>query len=96
MTFDPARQIQDALVFGEYGDVNPSLGDSATYTFLRADQMDERFGITTRFVDLLDAAAVRAAITPTTRVVYCESISNPLLEVADLPAFSRMAHEHGL
>src|SRR5574341_1439425 len=55
-----------------------------------------RFGVTTRFVDVLNEAAVRAAITPRTRAIYCESISNPLLEVSDLPALARIAKEHGV
>ncbi len=45
-----------------------------------------RLGVTTRFVDLNDAQAVRAAIGPRTRVVYCESPVNPTLELIDLDA----------
>src|SRR3972149_12031227 len=43
MSFDPASEIQDYLVFGEYGDVNPSITDSSTYTFLSSDKMEELF-----------------------------------------------------
>lgn len=175
MPFDPATEIQNFLAFGEFGDVNPSICDSSTYTFLSVARMEEvfeheiegcflysrhwnptnkalsnalarmeagesaqvmasgmaaistsllqlcsagdeivssrtiyggtyallanllpRFGITTRFVDLGDAQAVRAAMTPKTRVLFCESVSNPLLEVADIPALSRLAHEFGV
>jgi methionine-gamma-lyase len=173
--FDPATRVQDYLVFGEFGDVNPSITDSSTYTFLRPETMSEvfeheiegcflysrhwnptnkflaealarmedgeaaqvmasgmgaisstlahfcsagdeivcertiyggtyallknllpRFGVTTRFVDLSDLAAVRAAIGPRSRVLYCESVSNPLLEVSDIPALAALAHEHGM
>ena len=173
--FDPATRVQDYLVFGEFGDVNPSITDSSTYTFLRPETMQEvfeheiegcflysrhwnptnkvladalarmedgegavvtssgmaaistalmlfcssgddivasrtiyggtyalmknllpRFGITTRFVDTKDLAAVRAAIGPRTKVLYCESISNPLLEVNDLPKLAGIAKEHGV
>ena len=158
MTFDPASRIQDYLVFGEFGDVNPSITDSSTFTFMSPERMEElfeheiegcflysrhfnpsnkhladalarmedgesaqvmasgmgaisttllslcsagdeivaertiyggtyallknllpRFGIATRFVDMTDMSAVRVAITPRTRVVYAESMSNPLL-----------------
>jgi len=41
--FDPAGKIYDLLQFGEYGDVNPSITDSATYTFLQAITMSETF-----------------------------------------------------
>ena len=55
-----------------------------------------RFGVSTHFVDITDLSAVQAAITPTTRVLYCETTSNPLLEVADIPALSRLAKNAGL
>lgn len=175
MTFDPATEIQNYLVFGEFGDVNPSICDSSTYTFHSVARMEElfdheiegcflysrqfnptnkylaqalarmedgecaqvtssgmaaisstllelcsagdeivsehtvyggtyallanllpRFGITTRFVELSDEQSLRAAITPRTRVLYCESMSNPLLEVADIPKLSAIAREYGL
>ena len=171
--FDPATRVQDYLVFGEFGDVNPSITDSSTYTFLRPETMQEvfeheiegcflysrhwnptnkvladalarmedgegavvmssgmaaisttlmlhcsagddivasrtiyggtyalmknllpRFGITTRFVDTKDLAAVREAIGPRTKVLYCESISNPLLEVNDIPKLAAIAKDH--
>jgi methionine-gamma-lyase len=41
--FDPATRVQDYLVFGEFGDVNPSITDSSTYTFLRPETMEEVF-----------------------------------------------------
>ncbi len=175
MPFDPASRIQEFLAFGEFGDVNPSITDSSTYTFMSPQKMEElfehetegcflysrhwnptnkylaealarmedgesaqvlgsgmaaistsllqlcsagdeivasrtiyggtyallknllpRFGITTRFVDVGNLAAVRTAITGRTRVLYCESISNPLLDVSDLPALTALAHERGL
>ena len=175
MKFDPATEIQNYLVFGEFGDVNPSISDSSTYTFHSVAKMEEvfnheiegcflysrqwnptnkylsaalarmeagesaqvtasgmaaisstllelcsagdeivsehtvyggtyallanllpRFGITTRLIDLGNEQAVRAAIAPKTRVLYCESMSNPLLEVADIPMLSRVARDYGL
>jgi methionine-gamma-lyase len=50
-----------------------------------------RFGVSTRFVDITDLSAVQAAISPNSRVLYCETTSNPLLEVADIPDLSRLA-----
>ena len=43
MKFDPANSIQDLLQLGEYGDVNPSVTDSATYTFKQAKTMLDTF-----------------------------------------------------
>ena len=43
MKFDPATEIQNYLVFGEFGDVNPSISDSSTYTFHSVAKMEEVF-----------------------------------------------------
>src|SRR5690606_28581341 len=49
------------------------------------------FGIATTFVDITDLVSVQKALGPRTKLLYCESISNPLLEVADIPALSKLA-----
>lgn len=54
-----------------------------------------RLGITTRFVDMTDPAAVTAAMTPETRVVYCETPANPNMRLIDIAAVSAIAHRHG-
>ncbi|KAL8138898.1 hypothetical protein V2J09_004899 [Rumex salicifolius] len=54
-------------------------------------------GITTTFVDVTDHDAVAHALKDTrTRVLYFESVSNPTLMVADIPALSKMAHDKGV
>ena len=63
-----------------------------TYAFLK--NFAPRLGITTSFVDITDLEQVEKAITPQTRVLYCESVSNPLLEVADLSKLSEIAKRH--
>jgi O-acetylhomoserine (thiol)-lyase len=55
-----------------------------------------RFGIETTFVDPRDPEAFRAAIKDNTRLVFGEILGNPGLEVLDVPAVSRVAHEAGL
>ena len=171
--FDPGTKIQDHLVFGEFGDVNPSITDSATYTFLSPDKMKEtfeheiegcflysrhwnpinkylsealarmedtesaivtssgmaaisctilqicntgdeiisshtiyggtyaflknylpKFGIKVNFVDITNTEAVKNAITNKTKLIYSESISNPLLEICDIPELSKIARQH--
>jgi len=173
--FDPSNAIQDFLVFGEFGDVNPSITDSSTYTFMSPDRMEElfdheiegcflysrhwnptnkflsdalarmedseaaqskasgmaaisstiiqicssgdeiicsrtvyggtyalfknflpRLGINVRFVNMQDLDQVRSTINDRTRVMYCESISNPLLDVSDIPRLAEISKEHGL
>lgn len=54
-----------------------------------------RFGVEVTFVEFNDPAKVEAAIRPNTKLVYTETISNPLMEVDDLPAISKIAHAHG-
>lgn len=175
MKFNPAKSIQNLQFFGEYGGVNPSIEDSSTYTFLKADKMEEvfekdiegcylysrhwnptnrylslalsnmentesalvtasgmaaitctimqlcqqgdeivcgrmvyggtyaflknvapRFGIQTRFVDITKPDQIEKAITKKTKLVYCESMSNPMLEVADLPRISEICKRHAI
>lgn len=174
MKFDPASNIQDLLQFGEYGDVNPSITDSATFTFMQANTMLEtfngeaegcflysrhwnpsnkyladalaamegteaawvtasgmsaisnaimqicnagdhivssmttyggtyallanyltKFNIKTTFVDISDLAAVEKAIQPNTKVIYTETMTNPMLVISDIPALAEIAHRHG-
>ncbi len=173
--FDPCSEIQDYLVFGEYGDVNPSVTDSSTYTFLNPKTMKDlfdheiegcflysrhwnptnkhlaealaklegseaaivtasgmsaiscavlqicssgdeiissrtiyggtyalfknflpRLGIAVKFVDTGNIDAIKNLITPNTKMIYCESISNPLLEIADIPKLSEVANQNNL
>ncbi len=65
-----------------------------TYAFLK--NFAPKFGIETSFVDITNLEAVEAAIQPNTKVIYCESVSNPLLEVANIPALAQLANKHGL
>ncbi|MCF6307010.1 MAG: aminotransferase class I/II-fold pyridoxal phosphate-dependent enzyme [Flavobacteriaceae bacterium] len=175
MKFKPANKIQDLQYFGEFGGVNPSISDSATYTFLSAKTMLDtfegqaegcylysrhtspsnlylgealaamegtetanvagsgmgaitatilqfcnagdhivssrtiyggtyaflknftpKFNVQTSFVDITNLEKVEAAITKNTKIIYCEAVSNPLLEVADIKGLAEIAKKHGL
>lgn len=54
-----------------------------------------RFGIAVSYVRATDPAAWRAAATPRTRLMYCETPSNPLMEIVDLAAFGVLGREIG-
>lgn len=54
------------------------------------------FGIPVTFVDQDDPAAWRAAIRPETRVLFAESIANPLAQVLDIRTVADIAHEAGV
>ena len=169
MKFDPASNIQDLLQFGEYGDVNPSITDSATFTFMQANTMLEtfngeaegcflysrhwnpsnkyladaiaamegteaawvtasgmsaisnaimhickagdhiissmttyggtyallanylpRFNIQTTFVDISNLEALQKAIQPNTKIIYTETMTNPMLVISDIPALAEL------
>ena len=173
MKFDPASNIQHLKQFGEFGDVNPSITDSSTFTFLHADDMEEtflghtegcflysrhwnptnkylaaalaamedtesawitasgmaaitcsllqlcssgdhiitsvtsyggtyaflknylpKFNIEVSFVDITQIDQVIAALRPNTRVIYTESVTNPLLQVSNIPELAKIAHQN--
>lgn len=175
MKFDPASNIQDLKQFGEFGGVNPSITDSATYTFMQAKTMLDtfhgeaegcflysrhwnpsnkyladalaamegteagwvtasgmgaittailqvcnagdhiissrttyggtfaflnnyvkKFNIDVTFVDIKNPDAVKAAIQPNTKLIYTETMTNPLLEVSDIPALADIAHQNNM
>jgi len=56
----------------------------------------KRLGIETTFVSINDQVALEGAIRANTKMVFCESIGNPGLEVANLPQISSIAGQHGL
>ena len=172
--FCPACAIQDINQFGEYGDVNPSITDSATYTFMTEKSMVDafhgeaegcflysrhwnpsnkylsdslaamegtesawvtasgmaaittailqlceagdhvvtsvttyggtfaflqnylpKFGIEVTFVNITDLESVRKALKPNTKVLYTESMTNPMLQISDIPALAEMTKANG-
>ncbi len=65
-----------------------------TYAFLK--NFAPRFNINTSFVDITKLDIVEAAITKNTKIIYCETISNPLLEVADIKGLAQLAKKHNI
>lgn len=175
MTNDPTTRIYDLLQFGEFGDVNPSVCDSATFTFMQAKTMLDtfhgesegcflysrhwnpsnkyladalaamegtesawvtasgmaaitcailqlcnsgdhivcslttyggtfaflfnyvrKFNIDVTFVDITNTDLVEQAIKPNTKMIYTETMTNPLLQISDLPKLAEIANEHGI
>lgn len=64
-------------------------------TFRLVDKVLSGFGVEHSPVDLADHDALRAALRPTTKVVWCETPTNPLLGIADIAALAGVAHEVG-
>ena len=66
----------------------------ATYTLL--NKILAELGVSIEMVDVTDLAAVEETLTRTRPVaLIAETISNPLLKVADIPALGELAHRHG-
>lgn len=175
MKFDPATNIQKLKQFGEFGDVNPSITDSATFTFMQAKTMTDtfhgdaegcflysrhwnpsnkyladalaamegtemgwvtgsgmgaittailgickagdhiissmttyggtyafmqnwlpRFNIEVTFLNITDLEAVKKAIKPNTKMIYTETMTNPLLQISDVPELAKIAKSNQL
>ena len=58
------------------------------------EQLRKRQGINVRYVDTTELSAVRAALTPATRLILVETPSNPLFRISDVRALAQLAHEH--
>lgn len=65
-------------------------------TYTQFNDILPTLGIQTRFVDSTHAENVAAAIDDKTRAVFCESVSNPALEVTDIEALAKVAHDAGI
>jgi cystathionine gamma-synthase len=70
-------------------------GDAYGGTYRLFARVLERWGLEFTPVPLDDLDAVRAAIRPGTRVVWCETPTNPLLGIADIAALAELAHGAG-
>jgi cystathionine beta-lyase/cystathionine gamma-synthase len=55
-----------------------------------------RFGIETTMADMRDPASYEAAIQPNTKILYIETLTNPVLKVCDIPAMVEVAKRHNL
>lgn len=58
-------------------------------------EFQSAWGLAWDSVDMTDVRAVRAALQPSTRLIWVETPSNPSLRISDIPAIAAIAHEHG-
>jgi len=59
------------------------------------DQILAKFGVTTTWVDISDLAAWKKAIRPNTKLLFVETPTNPVCEIADIAALAKIAHDAG-
>jgi len=64
-----------------------------TYAFLK--NWLPKYNIEVSFVDITNLEQVRNAVQPNTKVIYTESVTNPLLQVSDIPELAKIAHNSG-
>ena len=60
------------------------------------DKIFSQYGLSFTYVDTSDTAAVQAAITPATKALFVETLTNPLLKFADLTSLASLCREHDL
>jgi methionine-gamma-lyase len=65
-----------------------------TFAFLK--NYLPKFNIEVSFVNIADLAGVEKAIRPNTRLIYTESMTNPLLQVSDIPVLADICRRHGI
>jgi cystathionine gamma-synthase len=70
-------------------------GDAYGGTFRLISRVQARWGVEYTPADLGDLDAVRAAMRPSTRVIWCETPTNPLLNIADISGLAQVAHDAG-
>jgi methionine-gamma-lyase len=64
-------------------------------TFAFLNNYIKKFGVEVTFVNFQDLEAVKKAIRPNTKVLYTETMNNPLLRIANVPELSKIAHANG-
>ena len=84
------------LHFCSSGDhiISSSTTYGGTYAFMK--NYLPKFNISTSFVDVDDLDTLVKTIKPQTKIIYTESLTNPMLCVPDLPALASIAKEHGI
>ncbi len=77
------------------GDHVIAPNDSYYGTALLLRETFTRWGLAVSFVDMTDVSQVRRELRETTRLIWIETPSNPLLKITDIAEISRIAHERG-
>ena len=80
----------------EQGDNIVSARNLYGGTYTQFNDILPKFGINVKFVDITDPSAVSAAIDDKTRAIFCETVSNPALEISPLEDLSKIAKDSGL
>jgi O-acetylhomoserine (thiol)-lyase len=91
-----AAQLCTVLALAQAGDHIVSSQNIYGGTVTQFSITLKRMGIETSFAPVDDFAAIEAAITPKTKLLFAETIGNPSGQIADLAALAKLAHKHGI
>lgn len=91
-----AAQMTALLTILEQGDEIVAASTLYGGTFSQLNVQFRKMGINTTFVDADDPENFRRALTPKTKVLYAETIGNPVGNVVDIEALAKVAHDAGL
>ena len=97
LAFASGLAAEDALLRAvcQPGDHVVLPGDAYGGTYRLVASVFARWGLEFTSVPLADLDAVAAAVRPSTRFIWCETPSNPLLGIADIGALAAIAHDAG-
>ncbi|HEY2829711.1 MAG TPA: PLP-dependent transferase [Thermoanaerobaculia bacterium] len=96
LAFASGMSAASALLQSLPPDAHVLFPDDSYYGGRRiADDYFPRWGASSDFVAMENLEGVRAAMRENTRVLWCETPSNPLLKVVDIAALGEIAHAHG-
>ncbi len=91
-----SAQMVALLTLLEAGDHLVSANTLYGGTYSQFDVTFRKLGIDTTFVDIDDLDAIAAAITPRTKLLYAETLGNPLINVLDIESVAALAHHAGI
>lgn len=98
LAFASGLAAEDTLIraLAKPGDHVILGNDAYGGTYRLVAQVLSRWGVSHSVVSLQDLGAVEAAITSETTLIWCETPSNPLLNITDIQAVAALAHDHNV
>jgi cystathionine gamma-lyase len=95
--FSSGLAAQDAVIkLLQTGDEIVSVNDLYGGSYRQMVRVYGQWGLKSKFVDLYDASNLEAAIGPSTKMVWIETPTNPMLNVVDIQAICSIAKRHGI
>jgi O-acetylhomoserine (thiol)-lyase len=91
-----AACFNSIINLAEQGDNFVSARNLYGGTFTQFSNIMPKFGITAKFTDITDPQAVANSIDDKTRAIFCESVSNPAMEISPLEDLAKIAQDAGI